>query len=682
MKNACPPFRSISCFFLLCLSFFSFFCLPDSIFAQCLCSSSTPTDCSKQSIGPCSTPAAFTYILRYSVVGEHGAMTFIGNTLGLNKGSCVNDTGTSPNIYDSIGTFITVDNTKQVGSYANISASDPGGPAGTTLDWTLNSSSADLNLSGTPLILYAELIWSGSYGYFCGNNPGGVGVDVNCVLDNANKPVYFTTPDGIKHQIQPDSTTALVSQNTSPTVRPYFCAGNYVRSQNVTSILTTLFTSQGTYNGTYTVGHVPATISPFENNSNAAGWTLAIIYRDISSTAVYNMSLFVGAQQSTRSTDPQIPAVVSGFCVPKDSAPPAGRILVSAIEGDANKMDDHLLFGSTLPLTNANSLFGDNNPSDNFFCSQINDDMGHLITTGTFGPYNSTPWADSLKPLLTLSGRQGYDITNVDCSPLLSHGQTIAYTLGTTSGDDYMINALGIQIGVDAPVIDITKLVDNEYSTVANIGEIVTFSFSIDNTGTEDAYSLIFTDILESGLMFVPGSVLVNGFAAPNADPAIGITLGNLLMKGPSITVEFQAQIVSPPPSGNEFVNRGNVSFNYYPACGGLTTATTQSNPVYITLFSVYLPPPNSFSGVAKKCQFLNKTMYNLQVTWDSPDVTTAVEYQIFKNGILQATIPATDSSVFQLCLDSKKQGSEVTIVAVYPNNFVSAPITPEITYE
>jgi hypothetical protein len=45
--------------------------------------------------------------------------------------------------------------------------------------------------------------------------------------------------------------------------------------------------------GTYTVGGVPGTQGTSENNANAAGWTLAVIYGNPSLPA-RNMTIFVG----------------------------------------------------------------------------------------------------------------------------------------------------------------------------------------------------------------------------------------------------------------------------------------------------------------------------------------------------------------------------------------------------
>ena len=88
--------------------------------------------------------------MQRQVVTTNGAVTFIGNALGLNKQS----TSDSPGTAGSIGTFITTDTSLR---------DNPTWPFGTTGDWHLNSSSAILGMPAGSRVIHAELIWGGSY---------------------------------------------------------------------------------------------------------------------------------------------------------------------------------------------------------------------------------------------------------------------------------------------------------------------------------------------------------------------------------------------------------------------------------------------------------------------------------------------------------------------------------------
>lgn len=512
------------------------------------------------------------YILRYSTT-DNGGISYTGNTLGLTKATGQNN----PGISDAIGTFITTQQPlpTPVGSYPN-----DGQAAGTTLDYTQNSSQAVLDLPTGCEVLYAELIWSGSYSFY-NENTG----------NEADGPVTLTTPELLKFQIISDPITSQNATTPSygcpgPTPTPCTCpCGNYVRSANVTSII------QAAGAGMYTVGSVAGTVNAGDDTHNACNWTLAVIYHH-PNMFTYNMTLFVGCEQASYTLNQ--PAVATGFCVPP-SGELNGRIFISATEGDANKSGDTMLFGGDLPLTTNDRLSGGNNPITNFFGSQVNtllplttDSLtGKLVaigssqldTRGSYGTYNSDPFTDTD----ISGGRQGYDVTSIDISSLLSYNQTTAYALGTTTADDYTLSSLALQIQIGAPIVSATKLVNGETSVNSMVGDDVTFSFSITNNGTAEAYSVLFTDLLEEGLSYVPGSFQVNSVTQPDPDLASGFSLGNLPIQG-SATVEFNVHIDSYPAEETVFENSASLYYTFQPCQGNSIALTAATNIVEIIL--------------------------------------------------------------------------------------------------
>ncbi len=608
-----------------------------------------------------------TYIQRFSTT-DNGGITFTGNTLGLSKATGQNNPGT----LDAIGAFITTNTPlpSPVGNYPN-----DGLQAGTTLDYTKNSSSAYLDLPDGSEVLYAELIWSGSYDYYSqitGNEPDG--------------PILLITPQLNSYQITADPATRQNATTPSygcpgPTPTPCKCpCGNYVRSNNVTSIV------QKAGAGLYTVGKVAATIAAGDDTHNSAGWTLAVAYRH-PEMYTYNMTLFVGCEQASYSQNQ--PAIVSGFYTPT-SGPLTGRLFISAIEGDANKTGDTMLFSSTLPFTPSDRLTGDNNPTTNFFASQINTLLplhrdvltGKLIaqgssqqdTRGSYGTYNS-----SARGGYNVSGgRQGYDITSIDISPHLSYNQTSAYALGTTTADDYTINAVAMQIQIGAPIITGEELVNELTSVNSVLGEVVTFSITLTNTGTLDAESLVIFNTLEEGLLYLPGSFTVNNESTSDPNLDSGYDLGQLKI-GETVTITFQATIVGYPVDGLVFTNNTFATYSFEQGTGQKTSLSTNTNSVAITLPKLVQPPhfpsPTNFTGCVKRC-------CNIAVlTWDPPTAPpfinaypAVVNYRIYSGNqfLKKVAADAPRREVFRF--RSMDQLRSLCIKACYANGEESPP--------
>lgn len=458
-----------------------------------------------------------------------GAVTFTGNTLGLSPISPA-----PGNIFGTLAVFTTVNTALQV----------PGFPAGTTDDWRLNSSSAILNLPAGSSILYAELVWAGTFR-----------TDTEDVLPFLNDNITFTTPAGT-FSVTPDPATA---QQGSVGNQFY-----YARSANVTNLV-----SAGGA-GTYTTGAVPATRTSADPTiSRSAGWTLEVVYQN-ASLPLRNLSVYAG-QEIIDASSPPVDATISGFATPATGAV-TGRVLVTAQEGDSNISGDQLRFGPNANTTVA--LFGPRNPANNFFQSQICNDSGNLDTSGTFGDLNQP-----LGVALAVR-RQGWDITNVDVSSSLVNNQTSATVRFVTNGDGYAAAGFGVQIDATGPIINPVKSVNR---TVAGVGDTLTYTITVPNTGTGSAENVVLRDSIPNGTTFVAGSVTVGGVTQPNANPATGINLGTIPNNTQRI-VTFQVRITS-FPNPNPIPNRAMVSYQFRPFVGSpLITSMSSSNTVQTTV--------------------------------------------------------------------------------------------------
>lgn len=250
------------------------------------------------------------FIQRYSAIRK-GGIIFVGNTLGLSKYTNANRAG----LLGSIGAFTSLDTSLKVNDFPN----------GTTLDYRLNGSAAILNIPAGSGVLYAELVWGG---LFRSN-----ATDISAELDNA---VTFTTPANA-YPVTGDAATrenfVIALENNT--------VGFYVRSADVTSQV------QAAGSGVYSLSSVPALIEAIDsrtNDTNHAGWTLAVVYEN-PDKAFESLTLWVGGEvvsPLTGVTD----ITLTGFKTPQTAAP-AGRLYVSAGEGDAVIGGDQMLFGQS-----------------------------------------------------------------------------------------------------------------------------------------------------------------------------------------------------------------------------------------------------------------------------------------------------------------------------------------------
>lgn len=497
------------------------------------------------------------YILRYNAT-MNGAITFTGNTLGLNKVANQNNQGTT----GSIGAFSTLNTTLKAGNF----------PLGTTLDYRLNGSRAVLDIPSGATIVYAELIWSGCYDAGGGSLLGAIG-----------NPISFTTPVGTT-AVSPDPATA---QNTAPT------RSNYVNSAIVTALV------QEGGGGTYVAGTIPGTVTAANNNDNFAGWTLAVVYMSPFLPS-RNMSLYVGAEIVNQALGTTT-TTIGGFATPV-SGTVNGRLLVSASEGDPQLVGDQLRFGPTVAALAP--ISGPNNPVNNFFCSQINNDQGLLDTRGTFGTLNSPPGG------ATIGARQGWDITNVNVSSSLTNSQTTAVIQATSQGDAYLVNSLGLQVDVNAPFFVFTKSSD---VPSALIGDNIQYTLIVSNTGTAAANLVLLRDYFDSSGNFVPNSLYVNGVNQPGANPAVGFNLGTV-NPGQTLTIVYSVQIVS-RPVGSVQSNVAEISYNFQSLAGGpIFQGTARSNGNIISI-GTRPPTTQNYSVVTNE-----NVPVSGQVTGSDPD--------------------------------------------------------------
>lgn len=473
--------------------------------------------------------------LRYSTTAA-GGVTAIGNTLGLSKALDVNGPGTE----DSIGTFLTLQ-----GGVDDFPAPPMNNAwfEGTTNDWTVNGSASDLVIPSGAEVLYAELVWGGSTFY-----------GTEDVRDQLNTPVTLAFGDD-EMEVEPDPATELTIEEFAG---GGFAVNYYMRSAEVTE-----FVAEHR-NGTYSTNGVPATQDSLIDELNAAGWTMVVVYRD-SQEPVRNLTVFVGGSFVDEGETEDYS--FAGFCTPPTGTF-GGSIVVSAIEGDADRTGDGLAI-STSANDPFSSLSGPNNPESNFFCSQINGSDGALDEAGTAGDRNH----DAVAGSNISGGRQGWDITEVPVSSEdgdLQNGQTEAVVRTETAGDSFVPVAVSFEIEVNAPSWENGDA--GAAPTEVAIEETSTVTVEVENVGMVVAEGLSFTAPLPDGLELE--SFTINGDAGDidgndvaTADLSSGVNLGDADVNTP-LTIEFTVRSVGAPANDEFYLIQPTFDYSYVSCVG------------------------------------------------------------------------------------------------------------------
>ena len=469
------------------------------------------------------TSTAEAQVLRFSQTTA-GAIASTGNTLGLAKATGSNGPGTA----NSIGTFIALD-PKSVDKTP--AALGTAWAAGTTSDWTKNGSTGTLVIPAGAEVLYAELVWAGSFNYG--------GEDLTTMLET---PVTLAV-NGDAVQVSPDATTKLTVAEQSSAG---FAANYYLRSGVVTDFV------NKNRAGMYSVSGVPGTQSEKVNSLNAAGWQLVVAYRYSKLPVLRNLSIFVGGSFVDEDTSQDY--TLTGFCAPS-SGPVEGRVTVSALEGDADLVGDQLLIGATKDGQFV-KLGGVNNPEDNFFCSQVNGGDGQVDTNGSFGTLNH----DAFKGMNVSGGRQGWDTTTLALSDKAGHlknDQNEAIIRTITTGDSYMPTMVALELDVKSP--DFTSSATQADKTEVQIGDELEVTAKLSNIGEAYASAVLFRMAMVEGLDLIefktngkPGDV--NGKPVDDAQLPKGVETGQLgVMESHTVTMRF-AVVGAPADAATRFL--------------------------------------------------------------------------------------------------------------------------------
>ncbi|MGL5151286.1 MAG: DUF6923 family protein [Clostridium sp.] len=112
---------------------------------------------------------------------------------------------------------------------------------------------------------------------------------------------------------------------------------------------------------------------------------------------------------------------------------------------------------------------------------------------------------------------------------------------------------------VNYAILTPVKSVDKAYATV---GDTLTYTVSIENTGNTTALNLLFIDTIPTGTTFISGTLKQDGINVAGNSNFPGATLPNSVLMGAITTVTFSVKVNSTIPTPNPILNNALLIFS------------------------------------------------------------------------------------------------------------------------
>ncbi|MGH0460006.1 cell surface protein, partial [Bacillus paranthracis] len=263
------------------------------------------------------------------------------------------------------------------------------------------------------------------------------------------------------------------------------------------------------------------------------------------------------------------------------------------------------------------------------------------------------------------------------------------------------ITSNNVTTKIESAILNTIKIGDKTFAT---IGDTITYTTTITNTGNIPANNVIFSDPLPSWTQFVTGSVVVEGTPLPSASIIDGVGI-NTISPNQTVTIIFQVQIVSNPTTFTpQLQNLGFVNFQYnvgnaLQAQPGNVETNVFVTSIHSAILSAVKTASTAFANIGDTITYTvliqnsgNTNATNLNFSDLIPAGTTFVENSFAvngstipganpNNGVNIGTVNASSSLTvtFQVIVTSTPPSNPITNVASIQYAFIVDPAAPPI---
>jgi uncharacterized repeat protein (TIGR01451 family) len=416
----------------------------------------------------------------------------------------------------------------------------------------------------------------------------------------ANATYIFTTEDGRQLTGTAISNTVsfsvsapnvAVAKSTPSTVAAVGDTVNYtitIQNNGIEAVNNVLFSDPIPQGSSFVAGSVVVNGTPVPTANPSAGIALASLAPTAVTTVTFSIIVNTIPTPATLSNQASVSFTSGSFSGTSLSSIveiPVSQPIINVVKS-AN--DDLATVGQTLTyallVTNTGNYAAQVNITDNIPAGTSllpNSVLVNNFPQAGVDPTTGIP-TGILEPGGTTTVLFSVVIDTLPPSQQVSNQGTASFAFTLPDGRTLNGSALSntVNVPVSAPNLTVVK---SSPSTAVSIGDVITYTTIVTNTGVDAVNNTVFTDPLPASTTFVAGSVTVDGVARTGASPSSGIVIGTIA-SGDSVNVTFNVTVTS-LPSPNILNNQSTVSFTSG-TFSGVSLSNAISIPVYQPILS------------------------------------------------------------------------------------------------